>query len=372
MFRSNLLPHKREQSPPRSVRVVATVGYFLCLSILFSWCFPSQRVATSNPLSSFAQHRTQMLIPSFRNPELAANFLSNTRDLPKDLSEDMKSSGVSHLLAISGAQVAFLLPLFSTGILRPIGVACSWWIPAHALMTMLGFLRALIENIVAILCAALFGATGSLTRVVVLRTSAKNFRFLTLAGKGISLYFPNNIVLRTLLVTLCALWLGNPFANLSFLLSALGAAVAQGFSRGISRKNLAPWQSAGWITIATSFSMSVVLAPVFSGNPIHSVFANLVAIPIVTWAVTPLSMFLLLGPPKLIENYAITALDLALDFFRCTAQAFASNAPDSFQPLQPTSATAYLSLCLAVLWAVEDLRDCRHPLSNASSIRPPK
>ncbi len=311
-------------------------------------------------------------MPSFRNPELAANFLSNTRDLPKDLSEDMKSSGVSHLLAISGAQVAFLLPFFSTGILRPIGVACSWWIPAHMLMKILGFLHSLIENIVAVLCAALFGATGSLTRVVVLRTSAKNFRFLKLSGAGISLYFSNTIVLRTLLVTLCALWLGNPFTNLSFLLSALGAAVAQEISKGVSRKNITAWQSAGWITIATSFSMSVVLAPVFPTAPLQSVFANLVAIPLVTWIVTPLSMVLLLGVPKFIENYAVSALDLALDFFRCTAQAFATNTPHSFQPLQPTNATTYLSLCLALLWAVEDLRDCRRPLSSASSIRLPR
>jgi competence protein ComEC len=365
MLSLNVLPTKKQLSPPAALRACLTTGYFMSVAMAFACIFPQQRTPPPNPLSVYAAQRSESLEPQFRNRELAKNFLSNERSLPSDLSADMKNTGISHLLAISGAQVSFVLPIITAGLLQPLGMALTWWVRPHILAKALGWGRALAETFVALLCAALFGATGSLTRVAVFRSAshARIVRRLALTGAGAFRFLPINTLPRTLFLLICAFWLGNPFANLSFLLSATGASIAFMSSQWF-RAIRKGWQKACLTTTITTLVMSVLLAPIFPSNPGQSILANLIAIPVVTWLITPLSILLLLGPPTTIEKYGISFLDVSLDIFRSTAEALASHSAANGTTITQAAAAAYLAFCMSALWAFEDTKSTRRLLSG--------
>lgn len=364
MLSLSVLPIKKQPAPSMLLQIWITTGYFLCVAMAFAYFFPHQRTASSNFLSEYSARRSEYLEPQFRNQGLAKNFLSNERrGLPPDLAADMKNTGISHLLAVSGAQVSFVIPIITSGIIRPVGMSLTWWAKPHVVSKILGYGRAFVEIFVASFFAALFGATGSLTRVAVFRSAshARIVRKLSLAGAGACRLLPASAISRTIFLVLCAFYLGNPFSNLSFLLSATGASIAFLSSQWLKKmQNL--WQKTILTTIITTASMSLLLAPIFPSNPGQSILANLIAIPVVTWLITPLSIFLLLVMPPTLEHLAVTALDLSLDIFRSIAEGLAIHSPVHGTTIAQITTSTYLALCMSVLWALEDVKSSRRIL----------
>ncbi len=217
----------------------------------------------SSPLSGvanlargFVLRGTDALPPTER--ALVAGFLlGDTRDLPDPVVQQFRDAGLSHLLAVSGANVAFVLALFGPALRRlPRG----------------GRLAAVV---------ALLLVFGAMTRwePSVLRACA----MATVAVLAVHLGRPAQTV-RILGLAVTALLLLDPFLvhSVGFLLSvgaSLGIALfAAPFAASVRgpqwlRESLAT-------TAAAQVGVAPVLVPVFGSIPLVAVPVNLLAVPL--------------------------------------------------------------------------------------------
>jgi competence protein ComEC len=215
---------------------------------------PSTRVA--NTLRSVVLDGTAVLPPTER--ALVAGFLlGDTRALPDEVLERFRAAGLSHLLAVSGANVAFTLGLVGPVLRR---------LPRTG--RLLGTLTVL----------AVFGA---MTRwePSVMRACA----MAACASVAVHLGRPARAT-RVLAVAVTVLLVLDPFLvhSVGFQLSC-GASVGIAlFSAPIARRLRGPeWmrESLG-ITAAAQLGVAPVLLPVFGSMPLVALPANLLAVPI--------------------------------------------------------------------------------------------
>jgi competence protein ComEC len=199
---------------------------------------------------------------------LVAGFLlGDTRDLPPEVLDGFRRAGLSHLLAVSGANVAFVLALVGPLIRRsPRAVRL-----AATSVTLLVF-GAMTRWEPSVLRACAMAATAVLASHLGRPTSG----------------------LRVLALAATALLLVDPFLvrSVGFLLScgaSLGIAL---MARPLARLLRGPvWlrESVG-TTIAAQLGVTPVLLPVFGSIPLVSVPANLLAVPLAgpltTWGLT--------------------------------------------------------------------------------------
>ncbi|HWJ97199.1 MAG TPA: ComEC/Rec2 family competence protein [Acidimicrobiales bacterium] len=193
-----------------------------------------------------------------RERSLYAGFvLGDDRDQPPEVVDDFRGAGLTHLLVVSGQNVAFLLVLVS-----PITTRLRWggrWAVTIAVIAVFGVvtrfepsvLRASAMAAVAVTAGAVGRPTGSV-------------RTLALAVSGLILVDP-------LLVH-----------STGFQLS-VGAslAIAVGASR-IARvlPGPGPLADAVGVTLAAQFGVAPVLVPLAGGLPVVSLLANPLAVPV--------------------------------------------------------------------------------------------
>jgi competence protein ComEC len=218
---------------------------------------PSSPLAqVANAARGFVLRGTDALPPTER--ALVAGFLlGDTRDLPDPVVRQFRDAGLSHLLAVSGANVAFVLALFG---------------PALRRLPRAGRLAAVL---------ALLLVFGAMTRwePSVLRACA----MATVAVLAVHLGRPAQTV-RLLGLAVAALLLVDPFLvhSVGFLLSvgaSLGIAL---FAAPLARRCRGPeWlrESLG-TTAAAQLGVAPVLVPVFGSIPLVAVPANLLAVPL--------------------------------------------------------------------------------------------
>lgn len=215
---------------------------------------PSTRVA--NGLRSVVLDGTAVLPPTER--ALVAGFLlGDTRALPDDVLERFRAAGLSHLLAVSGANVAFTIGLVGPLLRR---------LPRTG--RLLGTLTVL----------AVFGA---MTRwePSVMRACA----MAACATVAVHVGRPARAT-RVLAVAVTGLLVLDPYLlhSVGFQLSC-GASVGIAlFSAPIARRLRGPeWmrESLG-ITAAAQLGVAPVLLPVFGSMPLVALPANLLAVPI--------------------------------------------------------------------------------------------
>jgi competence protein ComEC len=216
---------------------------------------PVMRVA--NRARTAVLDGTRML-PATERALLAGFLLGDTRALPAALVDDFRDAGLSHLLAVSGANVAFVLALAGP---------------------LLGRLRlgARLGGGMAVL--VLFG-TMTRWEPSVLRASAMAAlaMFATLLGRPAS-------GRRLLALAVAGLLLADPFLlhSIGFLLSTGAAAgivlLAAPFAARIPGPR--PVAEALGVTAAAQLGVLPVLVPVFGTVPLVALPANLLAAPVV-------------------------------------------------------------------------------------------
>jgi competence protein ComEC len=195
---------------------------------------------------------------------LAGFLLGDTRGVPDSLTEQFRAAGLTHLTAVSGENVAFVLALFAP-ILRRL---------------------ALRGRVAGALTLLVFFGTMTRWEPSVLRAIAMAVLAVVAGYIG-----RPTVGLRMLVLAAIALLVADPFLlhSVGFLLScaaSLGIAV---LAQPISARLRGP----GWVrevlgvTAAAQIGVAPVLIPVFGSMPLVALPANLVAVPLAA----PLTMW---------------------------------------------------------------------------------
>jgi competence protein ComEC len=188
---------------------------------------------------------------------MAGFLLGDTRELPRDVEEQFRASGLTHLLAVSGANVAFVLAL-----VRPL-------------------LRRLPLRAQLVAGLAVLVVFGTMTRwePSVLRACAMAACSMT------ALYLGRPTAgIRVLALAVVVLVLADPFLvhSIGFLLSCGASAGIAVLAPAITARVPGPhWlREPLGVTLAAQIGVAPVLIPVFGSVPLAALPANLVAGPI--------------------------------------------------------------------------------------------
>ncbi|MDQ1380525.1 MAG: competence protein ComEC [Actinomycetota bacterium] len=217
---------------------------------------PRGLLAVANAMRAVVLRGTRPLSPTPR--ALVAGFLlGDTRGIPKPVIDDYRSSGLSHLLAVSGENVAFVMAL-AAPLLRRLRLGAR---TASALA-------------IVVLFAAMTRFEPS-----VLRASAMAAIVLlaTLGGRPAS-------TLRVLVYAIIVLLLADPFLlhSVGFVLSCGASAGIGLFSRAIGARLPGPrfLREPLAVSIAAQLGVVPVLLAVFGSFPLITPVSNLVAAPV--------------------------------------------------------------------------------------------
>jgi competence protein ComEC len=190
---------------------------------------------------------------------LVAGFLlGDTRGLPHDVEEEFRASGLTHLLVVSGENVAFVLALFRP-VLRRLSLRAE----------LLGGLGVLV----------LFG-TMTRWEPSVLRSCA-------MAGCSMSALYLGRPTptLRVLALAVVALVLADPFLlhSVGFLLSCGACAGIAVLAAPVAARLPGPrwFREPFSVTLAAQIGVAPILIPVFGSVPLASLPANVLAAPLV-------------------------------------------------------------------------------------------
>jgi competence protein ComEC len=211
---------------------------------------------TANYLRARVLAGSRHLAPTER--ALMAGFLlGDTRELPRDVEEQFRASGLTHLLAVSGTNVAFVLALA-----RPV-------------------LRCLPLRAQLVAGLTLLVVFGTMTRwePSVLRACAMAACSMT------ALYLGRPTAgVRVLALAVVVLVLADPFLihSIGFLLSCGASAGIAVLAPAITARVPGPhWlREPLGVTLAAQIGVAPVLIPVFGSVPLAALPANLVAGPI--------------------------------------------------------------------------------------------
>ncbi|MEY4064920.1 MAG: hypothetical protein RIR26_1128 [Pseudomonadota bacterium] len=299
--------------------------------------------------------------------ELKCNFLANRRISDPLLKFQFQSSGLTHLLAISGGQTgpaAFAL----THSILSIVILIWGKRQKHISMAALKFIRnggAILQFGVVLFLVGLYQSTGALGRVL----SFTTIKFFLFTAREANSYPASRAVWLSLLwpalpwLTL-ALIGQNPATDLSFQLSLLGGLVLKLSShlvagclkenekKGENENNFASkmqkllFTFSIWVTVtaATSCFMSLLCSVYWpSQNIMDQIQANLIAGPLVLIFITPLSLaidFAVLFQWHMPVSFLCKLFSYALHALKCIAEAFSAG-PASVPPAESALALAH-------------------------------
>jgi competence protein ComEC len=225
------------------------------------------------PLAVAANHARSIVLRGTDGLEptegaLVAGFLlGDTRDLPPDVLERFRASGLSHLLAVSGANVAFVLALVGPLLRRSTRAV-----------------RLVVTGAVLVVFGAMTRWEPSVLRACAMAATAVVAAHLGRPARGV----------RVLALAATVLLLADPF-----LLHSIGFLLSCGASLGITVL-AAPFsgrlRGPAWLresvatTIAAQIGVAPVLLGVFGSIPLVTAPANLLAVPLAgpltTWGLT--------------------------------------------------------------------------------------
>jgi competence protein ComEC len=196
-------------------------------------------------------------LPATERALISGFLLGDTRALPRDVADEFRAAGLTHLLAVSGANVAFVLAL-TRPLLRRLSIRAQ----------LIGGLGVLV-------------VFGTMTR-----WEPSVLRACTMAACSMTaLYLGRPTVgLRVLALAVVVLVLADPF-----LLHSIGFLLSCGASAGIAvlaAPITACLPGPRWlreplgVTLAAQLGVAPVLLPVFGSVPLAALPANVVAGPL--------------------------------------------------------------------------------------------
>jgi hypothetical protein len=337
-----------------------------CFVLMLALFQCNKRHYTDGVLSSWAQLKTFESIrlksinssaSSHQISALKKNFLANEKIQDDDLKDDFRSSGLSHLLALSGGQTtpAAMLVCNFFIVLLLLGLRLFPRINAVLLLPYLRLLSLLLRTTVIACLVGLYQSTGALSRSLAGQFT-DCLRGATLISSS---RHEHNVDLIQPLCTclpwlLSWFWLANPAGDLSFLLSALGAQTSvcvhqvlkhmmQRPDRPMPNTNKNPSSLQKFIPHLNrilDFCLAVVSTALTSSlvglltwpfwPPAHldqKIYANLIAGPCVLLLITPASLAVCVAAivnNNLLFQFAHTCLDWGLKLLLRIAQAFST------------------------------------------------
>lgn len=244
------------EGPDRRLRWRHAVGRFDAVELASFEGPESPVVRLANRLRTIVLGGTQRL-PATEQAVVAGFLLGDTRAVPRGVEDEFRSSGLTHLLAVSGANVAFVLALVAP-LLRRAG------------------LRGRLVGGIGILVVF-----GTMTR-----WEPSVLRACAMAGCSMTaLYLGRPAAgLRVLAIAALGLLLADPFLlhSIGFLLSCGASAGIALLGPGLAARLPGPrWVADGLgVTLAAQLGVAPVLIPVFGSVPLVALPANLVAVPL--------------------------------------------------------------------------------------------
>ena len=211
-------------------------------------------------------------LPQERRSLLLGVVLGDDREQPEALVDDFRAAGLSHLTAVSGQNLAFVLVL-AAPILRRLGLRWRWGVTL-ALLAGFGLLTRWEPSVIrAGAMAALAATTATMGR------PASRVRLLSLAVAAV-------VLLDPLLVHAAGFQL------------SVGATAGIALLAGPLARRLPELLA---VTLAAQIGVAPVAIPLFGGLPLASLPANLlagpVAAPLTVWGLTAGVAAGVLGPP---------------------------------------------------------------------------
>ncbi|WP_186646581.1 ComEC/Rec2 family competence protein [Fluviispira vulneris] len=315
-------------------------------------------------LSSRIKQKSQNIAIAMQEKNLALNFLANIRKLSFFEAKQFQSSGLIHLLAISGGQVVPLASGFGKIISYSLYYSLRNSITPFLLIDIINKFRTFFAVIISLFLCHMFGCTGALIRVSSLTylIKIKNLQAQHLFFFPFFPYIPSSTFTRFFVLILISIFFGNILYNFSFLLSAIGATCAEisiYLSYFFIKKSKLLVALAS--TCLTSIFTGIILSPFSSIHLLNSCLANILALPIVCFLITPLTLIILIIPEDfLYYKHFINIFDLSLKILKQISIAFSDpynikNPYDRNNPLFKLEGLLYLSIVLVVLWVILDL-----------------
>lgn len=231
-------------------------------------------------------------------------------------------------------------------------------------MQLISSIKANFSLIVSLFICSLFGCTGALIRVSALSYLMKLRIFqsqYSLFFKFIPYIMPTTFN-RVMILIFISFSFGNIFISYSFLLSAIGASTSE-ISTYIINYFLKKFVILQIIcsTVLTSLITGIIFFP-FSGIDIlSSCFANILALPVVCFLITPFSLLAIFLPNQFfLYQYILSILDFSLIFLKKIAFTFynpysKTNPFDKNNPLFSSEGLVYLIIVLISLWIFLDI-----------------
>jgi competence protein ComEC len=272
-------------------------------------------------------------------------LVGDVRDQGDDLRDAFRASGLSHLLVVSGGNLAFVLALFGP-LLRSLGL--RWRLVAT--LTVIGAFGLLTRWEPSVLRASAMAALACTSFTT--GRPASGVRLLALAVAGV-------VLLDPLLVH-----------SLSFRLSVGATAGIALLAHRVSRRLPGPrWLAEPFgVTLAAQVGVAPVALPAFGGIPLVSIPANLLAVPaaapLTAWGFVGGLLAGVLGPP--FDGWLHAPTRLLAGWLTLVAR-HASALP--IGAIRTGHALALAAVCL-LLWAVRSRRWSSRSVRTASTSRP--
>lgn len=368
---------------PLSLSFCYGVFFYLLLYGLLGF-FPKnyERHGALGDLSFLAhdvRQKATNLAADMTEQHLALQFLGNMSSLSTQESALFQSSGLVHLLAISGGQILPVISLWNMLLCLCLFPFLSTLYSPHRLMQKLSLFRQGSNFFIALVLGVLFGCTGAILRVSWLSYLPKLRLF-----RGIQSYlFSRSTVFcgvfceKIIIVLLFSLLFGNVFCNYSFILSAVGASCAEISGifchRLLFQEQFFPhsplWR---WVrsslfqnlaqSVVTCLFVGILLWPLTYSSLSYSCMANILAIPFVTWVITPLTLLLLILPKHAgsFFSWVSSLFDQSLWVLKELARIFSDSSiwiPFKNSLLFSEEGLLYLNTTMVVLWSICDM--CR-------------
>jgi competence protein ComEC len=196
-------------------------------------------------------------LPTARRALYAGFVLGDDRGQPVEITDDFRAAGLTHLLVVSGQNVAFVLALLSP-FLRRLRLGARFG-AGLALLLLFGVLTRWEPSVLRAEAMAALGLLSS-----TMGRPVSGLRILALAATGCLLLDP-------LLV-----------GSLGFLLSVGASAGILLLARPLADllPGPRPLAQALGVTLAAQVGVAPILVPVFDGLPVASLPANLLAVPV--------------------------------------------------------------------------------------------
>jgi len=240
----------------------------------------------------------------------AAILIGETKAIPKNIAENMRNSGVAHILSVSGLHLSLVAMIFFVA--SRMLLNCSNYLAYNANVK-------IIAASISIICSFLYlqisGGNIAATRAFIMTAI-----FIIAIILGRTPYPLRSVMIAAFLILLfLPEYLFHPSFQLSFaavlcLISGYEFYLKHKYILGKSKGVLASIKFYVFANIYSSFLASIVTAPFviyhFYKFATYSVLMNLIAVPLMSFFMMPLAMLSLLLMPFALDEYVLKLLSL--------------------------------------------------------------